>query len=150
MTATDTTWAIWVLVNLPRALRARFREVDAVFRLGGEEFLVLMSGADEQSLLRRLADVRRVVGRPVDLHKLDAPAIGFSAGVATLPADGPDFESIYRAADTRLLQAKSDGRDRVVTGRHSIPWIDLGVPGAPGAGSGAICPNRLPETDPEA
>ncbi|WP_375259562.1 histidine kinase N-terminal 7TM domain-containing protein [Citreimonas sp.] len=117
-----------VLVNLSRALRARFREADAVFRLGGEEFLVLVAGAEEQSLLLRLADVRNVVGRAVDVHNLTVPAIGFSAGIARLPDDGTDFEALYRAADSRLLTAKSDGRDRVVTAARSMVWSAVGAP----------------------
>jgi diguanylate cyclase (GGDEF)-like protein len=113
-----------VLVNISRALRARFREQDAVFRLGGEEFLVLVEGAEEDALFERLRAVREVVGSPVDVHRLTVPGIGFSAGIATLPADGSDFEALYRAGDARLLQAKSQGRDRAISAHRVVLWHD--------------------------
>ena len=113
------------LVSMARALRARFREADAVFRIGGEEFLVLLSGLSEDQLLARLSAVRRTVGRSVDVHRLTVPALSFSAGLAALDRDGKTFNELYRSADTRLLTAKAEGRDRIVTAERTVPWADI-------------------------
>ena len=38
----------------------------------------------------------------------------FSAGIAEFPTHGNDFETLYRAADEALYQAKESGKSRIV------------------------------------
>jgi diguanylate cyclase (GGDEF)-like protein len=45
--------------------------------------------------------------------------VTFSAGVAQYPEDGVELQSLYRAADSALYQAKQAGRNRVQITEHS-------------------------------
>lgn len=84
---------------------------DRVFRVGGEEFVVLLAGCDAddaQKVAERLCETVRklalVEGRPVTV----------SAGVAwTGDVKTPDHETIYRRADQALYRAKCSGKNRV-------------------------------------
>jgi diguanylate cyclase (GGDEF)-like protein len=94
------------------ALRGAVRAGDVACRTGGEEFAVILPGADELEAARcarRLLDAIRLsdVG-PGELQ------ITASAGVAVAPADADSLAALFRAADGRLLQAKASGKDRVV------------------------------------
>ncbi|XWN32768.1 MAG: diguanylate cyclase [Devosia sp.] len=84
-------------------------------RIGGEEFVVLLSDADKTTasdLAVALCErVRK--GPPSGVDTL-LPAITVSAGVATFPRDGEDVHRLLNAADEALYKAKRDGRDQVV------------------------------------
>jgi PleD family two-component response regulator len=65
--------------------------------------------------VQRLTKVLRTL-RAHEFRAVDGSIfrITFSAGVAEYPADGQDLQTLYRAADTVLFQAKEEGRDRVL------------------------------------
>lgn len=80
-----------------------------VFRYGGEEFAVLITGlaASEAALV---AERMRTA-----LHTIDRPVrVSASFGVAGVPAEGNDGRAAVAAADEALLLAKRSGRDRVM------------------------------------
>jgi diguanylate cyclase (GGDEF)-like protein len=98
-----------VLQGVADTLRAALREGELVFRLGGEEFLVLLSGdsaADAELIAERL---RAAVA---DATPAGLP-ITASVGVS-ISADGADYATLFEQADTALYDAKRLGRDRVV------------------------------------
>ena len=86
------------LRQLADALRTTARVDDGVYRLGGDEFLVVAAGSSALDLDRL---VRRVA----------AVAPPFSAGVASAPADAGEPESLLAAADRRLYQRKPARRE---------------------------------------
>ncbi|GAB4070860.1 hypothetical protein GCM10028777_37380 [Angustibacter speluncae] len=98
-----------VLREVAYRMRRTLRVFDLVYRLGGEEFLVLLPGQDEQAaaiVADRLVEGMRC--EPVaDLQ------LTMSAGVATLTPDLLDFDDLLKAADLALYAAKRAGRDRV-------------------------------------
>jgi diguanylate cyclase (GGDEF)-like protein len=92
-------------------LRQTLRESDVAGRWGGEEFLLLLPGADEEGAAHLAERVRiRVASRPIP----GAPGLRVTAsfGVAEY---GPqsDTEQLLAAADTALYRAKRAGKDRV-------------------------------------
>ena len=99
-----------VLARTGRLLKGEVREIDAVARLGGEEFVALLAGADIDAARAFAARVRNVLARP-DGELL--PVVGVSVGVdaATAPAS---IASLQRNADAALYHAKRSGRDRTV------------------------------------
>ncbi|MBI3801658.1 MAG: response regulator [Deltaproteobacteria bacterium] len=104
-----------VLRRLGEVLQRSFRGEDIVARWGGEEFLVGMYGMSRDDGVQRIADLLEAWRQ----EEFDGPAnerfhITFSAGVAEYPTDGGDLQSLYRAADRALYQAKAAGRDRVL------------------------------------
>lgn len=102
------------LRGLAELLTRDLREVDRIYRFGGDEFVVITSGRareDASNLARRL---HRLAGK-LDIPNLNAP-LTVSIGAAHSPEDGNDFLALLSRADKRLYAAKGSGRDRVITG----------------------------------
>ena len=100
-----------VLVGVANALRDQLRAFDGAYRIGGEEFVVLMPGADlEQTaaMAERLREAvaAQTVGR--GLH------VTMSFGVSVSPAGRAfDYDTASAAADAALYEAKRSGRNAV-------------------------------------
>jgi diguanylate cyclase (GGDEF)-like protein len=102
-----------VLKHTAAALKAELREVDAVGRFGGEEFLVLMPGATVETAMPVAERLRRalVTGAPrVEGATLLCPA---SIGIAQWREPAEEPSRLLRRADSALYSAKVRGRDRV-------------------------------------
>jgi len=100
-----------VLAALARLLASLSRDVDAVARIGGEEFVVLMPGATAQDADAFTERIRDALAHPRVQDNL--PTIRVSAGVA---ADDPpaSIEALLQTADRGLYIAKRNGRNRTV------------------------------------
>ena len=97
-----------LLKGASAAWRQCLRDVDSLVRHGGEEFILLLPGADTQHALAVLKRLR--MATPVGQT--------FSAGVATW--DGVETsEELVARADRALYDAKSSGRDRAVVDRDA-------------------------------
>lgn len=84
-------------------------------RLGGEEFALMMPLPIGSAWERLEAMRRNVAARPfLPEHGAQPMRITLSAGIATWPQDGADLSALLRRADTRLRQAKLEGRNRVL------------------------------------
>ena len=102
-----------VLAALGDALPKGTRTSDLVARYGGEEFLVLMQDTDTQAAVEVAEKLRDSV-RQIHVPGLTA-RLSASFGVASIPDDAADGESLVRAADQALYAAKDAGRDCVRT-----------------------------------
>lgn len=104
-----------VLRTFADVLRQRFRASDLVARLGGEEFIAVLDGADRDAAVAAADDVRALLAlRPIDVGEGDRVRITVSAGCAELDPADPSRESLLRTVDVALFMAKRAGRDRVV------------------------------------
>ena len=102
-----------VLQRVARAAIRASRQDDLVGRLGGEEFLLLLPGADDDAAVRVAERVRQAVAdsaRPDDGQ--DDPVVTISIGVARLEADVSAAVLLHRA-DRALYDAKRSGRNRL-------------------------------------
>lgn len=106
----------FVLIELAQRVRSTIRDVDMFARYGGEEFELLLSETDEAGGLNAAEKLRQVIaGSPFVTEMTSDPlSVTISAGVASYPSGGTDFASIFKAADLALLQAKAEGKNRVV------------------------------------
>jgi diguanylate cyclase (GGDEF)-like protein len=118
-----------VLTAVARLLQASVRDGDTAVRLGGEEFLVLLPGADRGQALRRAEEMRRGVAAVVHALGGERIQVTVSAGVAVGPDDGTSTGTLLEAADRALYLAKAAGRDRVVAAGDALPvHADAPVP----------------------
>ncbi len=99
-----------VLREVARRLSDLVSAFEPVYRLGGEEFLVLLPGVDADAAHAVASRMWKAVrDRPVG-----AVAITMSFGVAASVAGEPfDFDAVFSRADRTLYAAKQAGRDRV-------------------------------------
>jgi len=109
------------LARVGQLLHDSVRGDDLVFRYGGEEFLVLIPGGEEDGAAQ-LAERIRVTLR--DDADTGAQGLTVSAGVAAADRfSSSDPLPLLRRADTALYQAKREGRDRVVVSDPAMAAI---------------------------
>jgi diguanylate cyclase (GGDEF)-like protein len=91
------------------------REVDIVFRFGGEEFVALLPQTNKEGALifgeRLLLEVQKHPFK-LDEHHLPYP-ITFSAGISSFPSDSTASEELIAYADQALYLAKANGKNQV-------------------------------------
>jgi diguanylate cyclase (GGDEF)-like protein len=117
-----------VLREFAQRLRAELRLSDVAGRWGGEEFLVILPGADLAAAGATAERIRvSVAARPVVTAGLSVP-ITVSAGCACGPASDP--EDLIRRADDALYRAKDEGRNRVVAAEPTDTPSPVGAAGA--------------------
>jgi diguanylate cyclase (GGDEF)-like protein len=101
------------LRNAARVLAGTVRSGDAAVRFGGDEFLLVLHGADARGAERVAETVRKALAAlPPTCPGL--PAVTASIGVALFPAHGASLEEVVHEADLAMYRAKARGRDRVV------------------------------------
>lgn len=93
------------IVRVARAAKESIREGDIVGRYGGDEFVVLLSGAD----LRTAIEVAHRLRKRVEM--LREPQITISIGISNYPADATNLQDLISHADAGLYQAKDKGRN---------------------------------------
>ena len=108
-----------VLAAAAEAMRAAVRESDFLGRFGGEEFLVLLPNTDRDGAAR-VAEAIRVAVASVTVPRVDRD-ITTCVGVAVLPNDAGDAETLLRCADRALYMAKANGRNRVEVSEPRAP-----------------------------
>ena len=98
-----------VVERIEQALRAD----DVLGRLGGEEFLVLMEGADTARAVEVAERIRAVVADiPIQADGLELP-MTLSVGVAVQREQAEATADLLRRADRALYRAKAEGRNTV-------------------------------------
>jgi diguanylate cyclase (GGDEF)-like protein len=98
-----------VIRHVANSLIDLSRDNDTAARLGGEEFALLLAGADDERGLAAAERLRHVVSAtPVE----EIGIVTISLGVASCPAHAMTERSLYAASDTTLYRAKREGRNR--------------------------------------
>lgn len=102
-----------VLKVVVACCQSQLRNNDVLGRLGGEEFAVVLPGADAASGLRVAERIReRIANAPI---VFDGRAIRVTVSIGLSTFDGvKPFETLLTDADAALYRAKREGRDRVV------------------------------------
>jgi diguanylate cyclase (GGDEF)-like protein len=109
-----------------RILRSTFRDSDVVCRYGGEEFAIILPGADLRQACTRAESLRRLVAES-DLTTDGRSVVNFTISVGVATADEfRDPHALIRAADAALYQAKRSGRNAVwVCSDQTVPLPSL-------------------------
>ncbi|OXR33403.1 GGDEF domain-containing protein [Pseudomonas umsongensis] len=101
-----------VLKAVAASIKNQLRNVDMVFRYGGEEFLILLSNTSREAAAlvgERLRCAAQAEDYPADGHTVE---LTVSLGCSTL-LPGESAESLLRRADSALYVAKREGRNRL-------------------------------------
>ena len=102
-----------VLTVAARQFEQCVREEDIVYRFGGEEFVIVLPGANLNVARERAQEACRSI-RALRIDTEKGPLhVTLSAGVATFPEHGTDQEQLIVQADKALYLAKQSGRDRI-------------------------------------
>lgn len=107
------------LCRVADALFSSLRRSDALFRIGGEEFAVVLSHSHHEAALLAAERLRLAIS---DLNQFNIEQqfpLTISIGLAELCV-GESAESLFLKADEALYQAKFAGRNQVVTSRSDI------------------------------
>jgi diguanylate cyclase (GGDEF)-like protein len=107
-----------VLRELGALMSTRFRGMDVVGRIGGEEFAVLIPGCTMERGYQRAVELCDAVRTGTITWD---PPITVSVGVCTSAGAAPAPAELFAAADAALYAAKDAGRDRV--GRADPPRV---------------------------
>jgi diguanylate cyclase (GGDEF)-like protein len=103
-----------VLRAVGNCLENLFRTEDIPCRFGGEEFVVILPGAEADAAARRAEQFRnKVEGLVVRYLDKNLPGITVSIGVAVFPKAGDNPQAVLKVADEALYRAKENGRNRV-------------------------------------
>jgi len=115
-----------VLRRLGAALLDGLRTSDAVFRIGGEEFALLLPDADAQQATQRVQALRNSLSAPALPHI--GPTMTFSAGIAASRADEETLDALLRRADEAPYVAKANGRNRSVVASAAAHHVNPPAP----------------------
>jgi diguanylate cyclase (GGDEF)-like protein len=121
-----------LLRRTARVLTGGLGPRDSAFRIGGDEFAVLLTGSTAEHAAQR---VRVMLGELEDPRDDDYPG-SFSAGVAAVPGTADRLDGIYRQAASALAWVKSHGRADVAV-------FDPGRPGSSFAGAASTHDDML-------
>ncbi|HHW21289.1 MAG TPA: GGDEF domain-containing protein [Clostridiaceae bacterium] len=98
-----------VLQKVSRSIRNNIRSSDKAYRYGGEEFIIFLKECNKSKAWSIAEKIRISIS---ETDNSPFPPITVSAGVASCPEDGRDFQDILIASDKALLKAKKSGKNR--------------------------------------
>ncbi|OHD90796.1 EAL domain-containing protein [Sulfuricurvum sp. RIFCSPLOWO2_12_FULL_43_24] len=99
-----------LLVYVASRIQSVIREADTLARQGGDEFLILLSGADADNAAHVAEKLIESVSQPYKIHHHEL-SITPSIGIAIYPIDGINLTALSQSADTAMYRAKHDGRN---------------------------------------
>ena len=96
-----------VLCTIAKRLEANVRETDTVARMGGDEFIVLLTDVQsDEAVLAKAEQLTAVMAEPLDFEFDGLKAPSCSVGVACYPTDGKDADSLLSHADKDMYRLK--------------------------------------------
>lgn len=98
-----------VLRDIAYALRKQLRSFELIYRLGGEEFLVVLPGMDRTGAHEIAERLREAIEQAMPMGIAVTVSLGLSGGCG----EQVDYDVLFKAADEALYEAKRGGRNRV-------------------------------------
>lgn len=95
-----------LLISIAQRLQSSLRQPDHVYRLGGDEFTVLLTDADPESAMKLAERLLRSLGQPFIDDRLVIDFVTPSIGIALFPQHDKQAESLIKAADIAMYEAK--------------------------------------------
>jgi len=118
------------LAGTAQALRSQIRPGDVIGRSGGEEFLVLLMCADQDTAIGIAERMRSAVAVAAAIHPDPTRRLTVSIGLATAQAMDVSIDALVARADSAMYLAKRGGRDQVCMAPNSARSAELSVASA--------------------
>ncbi|MGN0317558.1 MAG: GGDEF domain-containing protein [Lachnospira sp.] len=109
-----------VLARVGKKLKEIVGEDGVVGRIGGDEFIVVLNGINDEYVLRGVLRAIRTQIKWEFVNDFDNLMVTCSIGAAFSPDNGTDYETLFKKADYCLYIAKEKGRDRYVFFRDEL------------------------------
>lgn len=109
-----------VLTRVAKKLKEVVGEDGVVGRIGGDEFMIVLKGINDDYALRGILRAIRTQVKWEFKNDYENFQVTTSIGVAFSPNNGHDYEELFKNADFCLYVAKEKGRDRYVFFRDEI------------------------------
>jgi len=92
-------------------IKAEIRETDTVARIGGDEFIIILSSLPELAIAERIAAglIEQII-QPIRVDKAEV-AVSASIGISIYPQNGTTAEELIRAADKAMYRIKRQGKN---------------------------------------
>jgi diguanylate cyclase (GGDEF)-like protein/PAS domain S-box-containing protein len=91
-------------------IKGEIRETDTVARIGGDEFVVILSSVPEITIAERIASsLIQKISEPLSVELVDVK-VGASIGIALYPKNGDTAEDLIRSADKAMYLIKRQGK----------------------------------------
>ncbi|MBA2882041.1 diguanylate cyclase (GGDEF)-like protein [Desulfosalsimonas propionicica] len=105
-----------VLCRLTQNCTAQLRQVDSLYRIGGEEFAVLLPETNAENAYQQAERLRQISEQLRMEDRESADKITISVGISEFADTDASIEDVMKRADACLYEAKRNGRNRVVGG----------------------------------
>ncbi len=102
-----------VLCEVSERIRLTASPGDEISRIGGDEFLIMVTGVDNAEVYFRARRLLAEFARPFSVNMTQSRC-GASIGYAIAPSDGSMLDTLLRNADLALYEAKKRGRGQIV------------------------------------
>lgn len=100
-----------VLKTTADRIKAEIRETDTVARIGGDEFVIILSRIPDQNIIKRVAaNVIAQISQFIQIGNNEI-TIGASIGIAVYPEDGTTSDTLIRQADQAMYLIKRSGKN---------------------------------------
>jgi diguanylate cyclase (GGDEF)-like protein len=111
-----------ILGEVARVIHAVLSPDDSLVRYGGDEFIVLMPHCSQEEALEVVRHMRRTLNSTSFLQQEGLNLhLTASYGIATLPQDAQDRESLLLIADRAMFRSKGRGKDGIMVGKDLTP-----------------------------
>lgn len=109
-----------VLARVGGILKEIVGEDGVIGRIGGDEFMIVFNGLDDDQVLRGMLRAIRTQIKWEFAEDFENLSITCSIGASIFPVNGRDYEDLFKKADCCLYIAKEKGRDRYVFFRDEM------------------------------
>jgi len=139
----------FVLTSIAETMRTVIRKGDLACRYGGEEFVVMLPGANQHQARERADVLRKTISSlAMTFRDQSLGPVTISSGVAVFPTDADTSEALITAVDTALYAAKKSGRNRVELALSVNPDASIAQPAADATISDPKLPSQTDDRGP--
>ena len=97
-----------LLRQIAERLRNALRQPDRVYRLGGDEFTLILAEIDAEGAQKLAERLRQALHEPIRIGSLNIDFVTPSIGIALYPQHAEDAENLLKAADSAMYEAKRE------------------------------------------